>query len=520
MAAVDDPTTDPGPTSEGSGTREHNSKLRKGSTGFIGSVLVLGGGAAVAQALVILASPIISRLFAPDAIGLAAVFTSIVTVPGLVGCLRYEGAMVLPKRDADAANLFGLCFVVMAASTVLIAVATALFSSSLLSLLNASGLLPYRWLIPIGFSIVGAALPLRYWNTRHRHFKRLAGVRLSEASTSTLGALALGFLGFTTGVHLILVRMLSLVATLLPLVYCWLRSDLAFVLRSCTLREVWRSAKRYKKFPLFSTWHELLNASSRELPTLLLTMYFGVTTAGLYAFSRRLIALPGGLIAGATSQVFLQKSAAMRAAGEDLAHPFGSVVTRLMSLGLYPMLVVAMVGPEVFRVVLGERWTEAGLYASVLSPWTFCMLIVSPLAGLWSVLERQGTALAVTIALLVFRAGALVFGGLVLRDPTQTLLLYAGVGIVFNLFTLTFFTWSVHARLTPFILHFLRCCLFAVPSTAIIASAKWYLHAADVYILVAVVLSAMPYGALILHQDREVRVRLFAAIARRHGQKR
>ena len=81
---------------------------RTDALSFASDVLKLAGGTAFAQALAILASPLITRLYGPEAFGLAALFTSIVGIVGVVACLRYELAIMLPKRDEEAANLLGL----------------------------------------------------------------------------------------------------------------------------------------------------------------------------------------------------------------------------------------------------------------------------------------------------------------------------------------------------------------------------------------------------------------------------
>ena len=49
---------------------------------FAKDVLKLVSGAVFAQVLSVLAAPVLTRLFAPDAFGILAVFMSIIAVPG------------------------------------------------------------------------------------------------------------------------------------------------------------------------------------------------------------------------------------------------------------------------------------------------------------------------------------------------------------------------------------------------------------------------------------------------------
>ena len=74
---------------------------------FAENVLKLVTGSVIAQGIGVIVAPIIARLFAPEAFGVAALFASITGIIGVVACLRYELAIMLPKTDEEAANLLG-----------------------------------------------------------------------------------------------------------------------------------------------------------------------------------------------------------------------------------------------------------------------------------------------------------------------------------------------------------------------------------------------------------------------------
>lgn len=176
---------------DGASQHEDPNRIKKSSTGFIGSAVALSVGTAVAQAVAVLISPIISRLFDPEAFGLAALFGSVVGTVSLVGCLSYHLAIMLPKDDKTAANLFGLSLLLTAGITLLVALAIGLAGEAFLVLVKAGELAPYKWLIPAAVFLGAIILPLQYWNSRHNHFKRLgaahAGAALVNAG-ATLGA--------------------------------------------------------------------------------------------------------------------------------------------------------------------------------------------------------------------------------------------------------------------------------------------------------------------------------------------
>ncbi len=479
--------------------------VKKGSSRFLANVLALSGGVFVAQSVRILSAPIRSRLFEPDAFGLAAVFFAVVSLLSLGGCLMYQLVIVLPKRDEDAANVFGLCYVVVAAVGALLALVIGIWGSALLEVLGMPELKSWKWLIVPGFFFASTALPLRYWNTRHKFFKRLAAVRIESALVVALVALGLGFSGFTSGSHLILAGILGLFVTTGVLGWSFLRYDLAFVLKNCAIVGMWRMASNYKKFPLILLWSSMVIEASKRVPTVLLASFFGMGVTGLYSLAQGLIHLPMGLFSAAIAQVFFQRAGAMRASGGDLAWLLENVSKRLITIGLLPVVIVGLAGPDIFRLALGERWTEAGLYASLLTFGLLGSFLGAALSQLLIVLECQGIALVMYVAALVARVGALALGGLVFRNVTLTLLMFSLVGLLLGICQLTICTRLTNANIAAIARHFARQVLYIIPSAAIIIGTSWVLGLSQIYVVLASVSAVIPYALLVLRSDDELK---------------
>lgn len=113
------------------------------SPSFATDVLKLVTGTTFAQVVTILASPLLTRLYGPEAFGFLALFTSITSIIGVIACMRYELAIMLPKTDEEAANLLGLSLLCVAVVSGLTVPALYFGGDALLSLLRAPGLGPY-----------------------------------------------------------------------------------------------------------------------------------------------------------------------------------------------------------------------------------------------------------------------------------------------------------------------------------------------------------------------------------------
>ena len=126
----------------------HEPPQRRNTT-FKGDVLRLVSGTGLAQLIGVLAAPILTRLYAPEAFGVAALFASITGILGVLACMRYELSIVLPDNDREAANLLGvsLCFSVLIALLTVPIIGFA--GPQVLQWVRMPELGPYLWLAPI-----------------------------------------------------------------------------------------------------------------------------------------------------------------------------------------------------------------------------------------------------------------------------------------------------------------------------------------------------------------------------------
>ena len=73
---------------------------------FSRNVLTLMTGTSIAQAIPIAISPILTRIYTPEDFGVFALYMAIATVVSVIATGRYETAIMLPKKDSEAINLF------------------------------------------------------------------------------------------------------------------------------------------------------------------------------------------------------------------------------------------------------------------------------------------------------------------------------------------------------------------------------------------------------------------------------
>lgn len=335
---------------------------------------------------------------------------------------------MLPKKDGDAANLLGLSLLIALTVSVFLVPVLWLLQEPLLRILNAQELAPYIWLVPPAVFMSGTFLALNYWNSRTRRFGRLSIARIN-ASISTAGIqIGAGFSGYPTGGSLIGAGIAgSAISSLVLGGQIW-RDDQNVFKKWINLKGMREGLKRYSKFPRIDMLSALMNSISWQLPIFLLSTFFSASTVGLYALCTIVLQLPMSFIGSSISQVFFQRTAEAKAEG-TLSSLVENIFNVLVVIGLFPMLILSLIGRDLFVVIFGVAWSEAGVYAQILGIWTFLWFISSPLSTVYIVLEKQEFGLKLNFANIMTRFLAIVIGGW-LGNPRISIFLFAISGLL------------------------------------------------------------------------------------------
>ncbi|MDL1960302.1 MAG: oligosaccharide flippase family protein [Deltaproteobacteria bacterium] len=449
-------------------------------------------------------APIVTRLFAPEAFGVAALFASITGIIGVLACFRYELAIMLPKTDEEAANLLGLSLFFVLIIIGISALIIFFTGDVIVNLLNSPELKKYLWLIPISVFVSGIFLALNYWNSRTKHFGRLSIARVVSSVATQATKLGAGFAGFVSGGVLIGTGILGqIVSTLVLGGQIW-RDDRRLFKASIRWEKMIAGLKRHKKFPIYNTWSALLNTASQQLPTIMLAFYFSPKIVGFYALGKTVLSMPMSLVGGAVAQVFFQKASEAYNRTGNLSEVVEGVFKRLVSMGIFPILLLTVIGEDLFVVVFGQRWAEAGVYMQILGLWIFFQFISSPISTLFAVLEKQHYGLLFNTVLFVTRAASLIIGGMT-GDVRFTLFLFASTGVACYGF-LCF--WLISKAGLPVM--WAQYCigkysLYSSPLLIVIALAKWSLGVQKMEVLLLGLCCLGVYYFLVMRQDKELR---------------
>lgn len=370
---------------------------------FARAVSVLVGGTAGAQVMMVLAAPLLTRLYSPEDFGLLGVYVGLLALFTVIACLRYELAIPLPEHDQEAANIVVLCLLTVLGITSASALLVWLAGDAITQALGVPSLASYFWLLPVGVLLVGTYQTFNYWAIRTKQFPTIARTRIWQAFTTIgiqlsafkTGGLAL-LLGQTGGQGMGSITLMR-AAMARPEFRAW------------SWRGVRCAAKRYRRFPIYDIWYGLFFTVGAQLPIILFASLFSPAIAGFYALANRVLAMPIGVVGGAIANVFLSGAAAAQRENK-LGILFEKLVSKLIYLAMPPALVLLIAGPELFSVVFGQNWETAGAFARMMSVWIFMQFITAPLTTLFTVMEKQAHGALFQALMLVIRISALIVG--------------------------------------------------------------------------------------------------------------
>jgi len=373
--------------------------------GFWKHVITVLGGALGAQAMPLLAAPLITRMCSPSELGAFAVWLGVVSVSAIAATLRLETAMILDHEAEQQRVCFSVVFYTASTTAVMVSCGALLAHA-----LGLPALSQQSW---GALAVIGAATWLTAatqttlaYATSHKAFGKAARAKVWGAATIALTQLLFLWLG-AGGAGLLAGQLIGLGIGLLAAIVL-LRPP-----RPRIALELDAPARaylvRHQKFWRFSLPSNLLNALVGQLPLFLIGMRHGAVAAGLYALTQRVFAAPISLLAASVLEVFKRESVHEFQTVGNCQQAYVYTFRALTILGLGPALLLLLFSPQLFATVFGKAWRPAGELAQILAPLCFLNFIASPLSYVFFVAGKQKVDLVWQIVLFCMTVCAFAF---------------------------------------------------------------------------------------------------------------
>lgn len=369
--------------------------------GPLRGVVALISGTAGAQALTVLAAPVLTRLYTPESFGIFAYILSVTLIIGSVACFKLEAAIPLADNMSDAQKLTRMAILAATFTALFSALVIAIFPAALSRAANFN-IIPWAIWVPFLVLMTGWFVVLSQAALRERQYTALATRTLTQNVGTIMGQFLFATVTRTAG-GLLSGQLLGRMFGILSLG----RKNSELLARPshrgyrATLRSYWR-------FPLVFAPSALLNTLGTQLPVILVSAWFGVQATGFLGVAQRIVMIPAAIIGVAVGQVFCgELSARLRAGERNNRRLYLRASAHLAILGSAITLGLLILPTWVFPIVLGSNWAEAGTYAQATSFSVGLGFIAGPLSFVYVAYQKilPSSIVDISRVLLVFGLG-------------------------------------------------------------------------------------------------------------------
>jgi O-antigen/teichoic acid export membrane protein len=396
---------------------------------FARRLALLSGGTLLGQLLLVLVSPLLTRLYVPAEFGVLAVFMSLNGILGGIASLRYEHGVIAARDEADAVDMVWVTLIASFAYAAAAVLVVWLIGDAFTRWIDTPALAPMLWLLPPTLLAVAIGTILEHWSMRRGTYRINGAGRTAQFGSQALLQVAFGFaglkaFGLLVGYALGYVLRFVLFLLVLP---AGDRRELA----SCRVRRFWPLAREHWRHAVLGTPARLLQNAVQLLPAILLAALYDPATAGLFALAQRLLVMPVRLLSHAASQVFLGE--AVTRDPQAVRRLFRRTTLRFLLLGSLGMAPILLAGPPLFALVFGEPWRIAGVMAQALVVSQLARFVVMPVSQTLSLYNRLDLELLTSVLMMLGLAAAFVAGAWLELTASMTVLLYSVLAAVTQL---------------------------------------------------------------------------------------
>lgn len=391
---------------------------------FLKNVLKVSSGTFLAQVLMLIGMPIITRLYSKEIIGIYALYVSTIGITTSFVTLAYDNTLVLPEKNEDANALFKITLLF------------ALFFSFLIPLVFLTPIDFFDEYRPIGIFIAfGTFLQvfvntLGYFKVRHSLYGQLSKSKVFRNFSLIISQILLYYL---TDIYGLLLG--NIIGSIIAIIYL-INKD-KFINSALLIKQkkqlLYKNLVLYKDYPKYFCWSNLILALSTGLPVLIFNEYYTLIEIAVYSIATSIIIQPAGLVSSSIRPVLLSKLAQKKNRKESIIPIFTKGFYLLLLAGITISLCIYFLLPSIVVFIFGEEWIKSAELTRLLIPIFIWYFISIPASVSLKVYPFQKYAFFYSIFTLLIKAIVLFVGGILKFKFNDLVLIFCLVTLIIAL---------------------------------------------------------------------------------------
>jgi len=342
-------------------------------------------GTTIAQAIPVAVAPILTRIYTPEDFGILALYLAVSSVLSTVSTGRYELAIMAPVSKSEAQGVVFLSMIFSLGVFVITTIIIWLFNSEIAALLGNQRIGKWLYFVPITVFSFGLYQSIDYWLNRERKYRKMAENKLVQAGSVSLIQVVVGLI---SNAGLIVGHVIGWIFSVITIIA---RNEFNF--KCFNFNVIKNLAVKYKKYPLLQAPSSLLDGLSVQAPIFFMSKYFDATVVGFLGLVLKMLSAPTALISRSTGQVFFQRvSEHAKVSPELLMSDVYRVALKLSVISIVIFSPILFFGPEIFSILFGKEWMQAGNYAQILVFAIAIKFVVSPISTVFLAIDKITTS--------------------------------------------------------------------------------------------------------------------------------
>jgi O-antigen/teichoic acid export membrane protein len=346
---------------------------------------ILISGSAIAQVIPILLRPFLTRPFSAEIFGAYSVYGSLIGILVIISSFKYELAIMLPRKDKEAANVFFLAIFLNLIFNIFLLIVLITWKKTILHFLNLSDAFAgYLFFVPLGTFFLSSYQSINYWLIRKKRFSPITFNKFIRRSFE--GIAQVGFKLVKLPQFLLYGDIIGHIANLCSGIYQGMRSGLNIKLLS--IQKIKYVFSKYDDYPKFNLIPAIMSACSSLLPAIFINKFFTLQDAGFMDLAKMLLSIPIALVSLSVSSVLLQRTAEKCKNNESIVKELSLILIVISFIGILEILVISIFGEDLFKIIFGAQWRFSGVISKLLV-WSFALnFIVNSFNSLFISMNR------------------------------------------------------------------------------------------------------------------------------------